>query len=155
GAFAGKSLLPYGCQEEGMVGLGCGARSYTRSVHYASQYGVSRSATASIIADYVAAERYDTANYGFVLNESEQKRRFLLKAILHVEGLPVADYAQRFGSEVLDDHPELQLLLDSGLGLLQDDILQLTDEGLAYSDAIGDWLISPEVRQRMEGFVLA
>jgi hypothetical protein len=51
-----KPILDYSCQEEGMVGLGCGARSYTRNVHYASRYGVSRKATESIIADYVAAE---------------------------------------------------------------------------------------------------
>ncbi|GGD66404.1 coproporphyrinogen III oxidase [Paenibacillus nasutitermitis] len=154
-AFIGKKLLPYGCQEEGMVGLGCGARSYTRNVHYASRYGVSRSATASIIADYVGAQRYDTADYGFVLSKHEQKRRFLLKAILHTEGLLASEYTRRFGSDVLEDHPELSLLLDSGLGHLQDGLLRLTEEGLGYSDAIGDWLISSAVRQRMEGYVLA
>lgn len=150
-----KSLLPYGCQEEGMVGLGCGARSYTRSVHYASRYGVSRSATASIIADYVAAERYDTADYGIILSIPEQQRRFILKAILHREGLELAAYEERFGSRVLDDFPELLLLTDTGLAELDAMLLRLTDEGIAYSDAIGDWFISPEVRKQMEGYVLA
>src|SRR5262249_29617194 len=31
---------PYRCQEDGMVGLGCGARSYTRDIHYCSEYAV-------------------------------------------------------------------------------------------------------------------
>ncbi|MNP29351.1 coproporphyrinogen III oxidase [compost metagenome] len=189
-----KAILDYSCQEEGMVGLGCGARSYTREVHYASRYGVSRKATESIIADYVSAERYDTADYGIVLSLAEQKRRFILKAILHSEGLRLADYSERFSTSLWDDYPELGLLLESGLGELQyedrsvelledqhgdqgvtqndardtiqddehrdaqrgdqNDILRLTPEGLGYSDSIGDWFISGDIRERMEGFIL-
>ncbi len=149
-----KTLLAYGCQEEGMMGLGCGARSYTRNVHYASRYGVSRKATESIIADYVAAERHDTADYGFVLNADEQRRRFVLKSILHSEGLNLAEYGQRFGTEAFDDLPELRLLTESGLGAIEDGVLRMGREGLGYSDAIGDWLISEPVRSRMAEFVL-
>ncbi|NEW05760.1 coproporphyrinogen III oxidase family protein [Paenibacillus sp. SYP-B3998] len=149
-----KVLLPYSCQEEGMIGLGCGARSYTRGVHYASRYGVSRSATASIIADYVATEDYTTADYGIILNEAEQKRRFILKAILHSEGLTLSSYSERFGSLTLEDHPELNNLLHTGLATIDSGVLRLTDEGLTYSDSIGDWLISSTVRDRMESYVL-
>ncbi|OPH57630.1 coproporphyrinogen III oxidase [Paenibacillus ferrarius] len=152
-ANAAKQLLPYGCQEDGMVGLGCGARSYTRELHYASRYAVDRQATASIIADYVAAKGHDTADYGYMLNLEEQQRRFILKAILHSEGLELSSYKERFGSEALTDYSELHRLLDSGLALQSVDLFQLTEEGLAYSDAIGDWFISPAVRERMEGFV--
>ncbi|GAA3410520.1 STM4012 family radical SAM protein [Paenibacillus hodogayensis] len=151
-----KRILPYGCQEEGMVGLGCGARSYTRGVHYASRYAVSRSATAGIIADFVAAERHDLADYGYVLNEEEQRRRFVIKAILHSEGLTLSDYAERFpSSAALDDVPELRWLLDGGLAVLEQGVVKLTAEGLAYSDAIGDELISPGVRELMEGYDFA
>lgn len=149
-----KSVLDYSCQEEGMVGLGCGARSYTRDVHYASRYGVSRKATESIIADYVAADRYETADYGIVLSREEQKRRFILKAILHSEGLKLEDYSQRFGTLLWSDYPELSKLLHSGLGIEEDGVLRLTSEGLSYSDSIGDWFISGEIREQMERFVL-
>ncbi|AIQ70055.1 STM4012 family radical SAM protein [Paenibacillus graminis] len=149
-----KPILDYSCQEEGMVGLGCGARSYTRNVHYASRYGVSRKATESIIADYVSAERYDTADYGIMLSLEEQKRRFILKAVLHSEGLKLADYSGRFASSLWRDYPELGLLLQSGLGREEDGILRLTPEGLGYSDSIGDWFISGEIRKQMERFVL-
>lgn len=149
-----KEILPYGCQEEGMMGLGCGARSYTRGVHYSSRYGISRKATESIIADYVATSDYSFADYGFVLDIAEQKRRFILKAVLHAEGLALRDYSERFGSSVLEDHPELLRLIRTGLATLASDLLQLTDEGMAYSDAIGDWFISAEVRQLMESYVL-
>lgn len=149
-----KELLPFSCQEEGMIGLGCGARSYTRNVHYASRYGVSYKATKSIIADYVATTDYTKADYGFVLNIAEQKRRFILKAILHREGLELASYEQRFGTGALNDYPELYLLIDSDLAQTANGILLLTDQGLAYSDAIGDWFISGEVKDLMKEHVL-
>ncbi|MGG4479142.1 STM4012 family radical SAM protein [Paenibacillus illinoisensis] len=158
-SHASKELLPYSCQEEGMVGLGCGARSYTSEVHYASKYGVSYKATQSIIADYVATERYDVADYGIVLSREEQKRRFILKALLHREGLTLDDYLQRFGSEVMTDYAWLSELLTEGMAVIEQEnehqVLRLTEEGLGYSDAIGDWLISAEVREQMEGFVFS
>lgn len=154
-----KVLLPYSCQEEGMVGLGCGARSYTSEVHYASKYGVSYKATQSIIADYVATERYDVADYGIVLSHEEQKRRFILKALLHREGLALQDYDQRFGTNVMSDYRWLGELLTEGMAELKTEMgvefLRLTEEGLGYSDAIGDWLISSEIREQMEGFVFS
>lgn len=154
-----KVLLPYSCQEEGMVGLGCGARSYTSEVHYASKYGVSYKATQSIIADYVATERYDVADYGIVLSREEQRRRFILKALLHREGLTLSDYQQRFGTDVMSDYIWLAELLTEGMAELESDegkrVLRLTEEGLGYSDAIGDWLISAEIREQMEGFVFS
>ncbi|NMI04767.1 coproporphyrinogen III oxidase family protein [Paenibacillus sp. SZ31] len=154
-----KVLLPYSCQEEGMVGLGCGARSYTSEVHYASKYGVSYKATQSIIADYVATERYDVADYGIVLSREEQRRRFILKALLHREGLALSDYHQRFGTDVMSDYVWLAELLTEGMAQLEinesNQVLRLTEEGLGYSDAIGDWLISAEIREQMEGFVFS
>lgn len=154
-----KVLLPYSCQEEGMVGLGCGARSYTSEVHYASKYGVSYKATQSIIADYVATERYDVADYGIVLSREEQRRRFILKALLHREGLALSDYQQRFGTDVMSDYVWLAELLTEGMAQLEinesNQVLRLTEEGLGYSDAIGDWLISAEIREQMEGFVFS
>ncbi|MCP1186289.1 STM4012 family radical SAM protein [Paenibacillus sp. 1781tsa1] len=154
-----KVLLPYSCQEEGMVGLGCGARSYTSEVHYASKYGVSYKATQSIIADYVSTKRYDVADYGIVLSREEQRRRFILKALLHREGLTLSDYQQRFGTDVMSDYPWLSELFTEDMGQVEleegERVLRLTEEGLGYSDAIGDWLISAEIREQMEGFVFS
>ncbi|OXM86745.1 STM4012 family radical SAM protein [Paenibacillus rigui] len=154
-AGSGKSLLPYGCQEEGMIGLGCGARSYTRSVHYSSRYSVGRSATASIIADYVAAADYTHAEYGIVLSMDDQQRRFILKALLHTEGLALHSYVERFTTPALADYPELNLLVQTELAVIEHEVLRLTEEGFMYSDAIGDWFISPDIRARMESCVLS
>ncbi|WP_141502748.1 STM4012 family radical SAM protein [Paenibacillus luteus] len=153
-SFAHKSILPFSCQEEGMAGLGCGARSYTREVHYASKYGVSAAATRSIIEEYVAADRHDSANYGFLLNAAEQKRRFILKALLHQEGLELSTYGDRFGSDAMDEHPDLEELLSIDLAVLESGILRLTTKGMAYSDAIGDEFISGDVRELMNSYVV-
>ncbi|MFB9275260.1 STM4012 family radical SAM protein [Cohnella cellulosilytica] len=154
-AGSDKALLSYGCHDEGMIGLGCGARSYTNSVHYSSRYGVSRSATASIIADYVAATDYTCADYGIVLGKDDQRRRFILKSLLHTEGLALDSYAERFAAPALADYPELNLLLDTELAAIEGGALRLTPEGLMYSDAIGDWFISPEIRALMESCVVS
>lgn len=150
-----KPLLPYGCQEDGMIGLGCGARSYTKSVHYSSRYSVGRAATASIIADYVAAADYTRADYGIVLSQDDQQRRFILKALLHTEGLALSSYVERFTSSALVDYPELNLLVHTNLAVIEQNVLRLTEEGLMYSDAIGDWFISPDIRALMESCVLS
>ncbi|WP_138755151.1 STM4012 family radical SAM protein [Paenibacillus sinopodophylli] len=153
-SFTHKRILPFSCQEEGMAGLGCGARSYTRDVHYASRYGVSTAATRSIIEDYVTAEHHDQADYGYRLSEAEQKRRFILKALLHREGLTLSAYTERFGSDAISEHSELRELLSIELAELDSGTLKLTTKGMAYSDAIGDELISADVRELMNGYVI-
>ncbi|RED58705.1 STM4012 family radical SAM protein [Cohnella phaseoli] len=154
-AGSDKTLLSYGCHDEGMIGLGCGARSYTNTVHYSSRYSVGRSATASIIADYVAQNDYSYADYGVVLSKDDQQRRFILKSLLHTEGLALDGYAERFTASALADYPELNQLLDTELAAIENGTLRLTSEGLMYSDAIGDWFISPEIRELMESCVVS
>jgi oxygen-independent coproporphyrinogen-3 oxidase len=63
-----------------MVGLGCGARSYTRSLHYSNEYAVNAKEVRSIIENYIASDdsSFETANYGIELNREEQQRRFIL-----------------------------------------------------------------------------
>lgn len=153
-SFAHKNVLPFSCQEEGMAGLGCGARSYTREMHYASRYGVSAAATRSIIEDYVAADSHAAADYGFRLSGAEQKRRFILKALLHREGLALSAYEDRFGSNPIEEHSELRELLSIELAELASGVLRLTTRGMAYSDAIGDEFISGDVRELMNGYII-
>ncbi|GAA4254729.1 STM4012 family radical SAM protein [Dactylosporangium darangshiense] len=142
----------YCCQDDGMVGLGCGARSYTTALHYSFDYAVGVSPVRGILADYLSRpeEDFDAAEVGFALSEQEQRRRWLLKSLLRAEGADPAAYKQRFGGADLDeDFPGLQGLRDAGYV----DGHRLTAEGLAHSDAIGPWLISEDVRAAMAGHV--
>lgn len=144
----------YCCQDDGMIGLGCGARSYTRSLHYSREYAVKSSAVAGILADYVRRSETDFAQveYGFNLNNDEQRRRLLILSLLQVSGIDRQHYARRFSIDVLDDFPQLLGLVARDLAALDDDRLQLTPQGLEWSDAIGPWLYSPAVSLRMEEY---
>ncbi len=141
----------YCCQDDGMVGLGCGARSYTSRLHYSFDYAVSVRQVRGILEDYLArpAEDFDVAEVGFALDGTEQRRRWLLKSLLRAPGVVPGDYLARFGTGVDDDFPALRLLRETG----HLDGHRLTAEGLAHSDAIGPWLTSDGVRAAMAGHV--
>lgn len=144
----------YCCQSDGMVGLGCGARSYTHGLHYSNEFAVGRTSVRSILADYVGrpAEAFLTASHGFRLDQAEQRRRYVIQSLLQVEGISQADYRQRFDADLLHDLPQLGELLSSELAVNREDRIQLTPQGVELSDAIGPWLYSPQVQQLMEAF---
>lgn len=144
----------YCCQEDGMIGLGCGARSYTRGLHYATDYAVGAKEVRAILAEYVArpAAGFDVATTGFRLDGAEQRRRYVIQSLLQREGLGLAAYARRFGSDVRDDLLELADLEELGLEESTEGCLRLTAAGLERSDAIGPWLYSAPVRALMEGY---
>jgi oxygen-independent coproporphyrinogen-3 oxidase len=141
----------YCCQEDGMVGVGCGARSYTRALHYSDPYGVERVSVSEILRQYVSApvERFAQARHGFALDGDEQRRRYVLQSLLMWPGLEECAYTARFGTAVLEDVPQLSELITSGLGVRERGLLALTPDGMALSDALGPWLVSRAVRERM------
>jgi oxygen-independent coproporphyrinogen III oxidase len=151
---AGETGPVYCCQTDGMVGLGCGARSYTYEVHYSNEYAVGRQGVRAILADYLTrdAGHFNSARYGFRLDADERRRRFLLLSLLQATGLRHDEYASRFGASVYGHFPELGELVDSGLATVDDGTTQLTKAGLERSDAIGPWLYSPRVRQLTEEY---
>jgi oxygen-independent coproporphyrinogen-3 oxidase len=144
----------YRCQEDGMVGLGCGARSYTSTLHYASEYAVSARGVGEILADYLGRPdaSFDFADFGIHLGPEDRRRRHVIQSLLSPEGLDLAAYALRFDAEATDDLPELAELVLLGLAEQVSGVLRLTDAGLERSDAVGPWLYSSEARARMEDY---
>ena len=134
-----------------MVGLGAGARSYTRSVHYSSEYAVGRTGVLEIIRGYLGQDdsEFDRVDYGFELDVKEQQRRYILKSLLRADGLALCDYRNYFGSEARSDFPQLDELLESDLALVVNGTLQLLPAGLDLSDAIGPWFYSDSVKQKI------
>lgn len=105
----------YACQTDGMIGLGCGARSYTSKLHYSFDYAVGMSQIRTIIDDYTVTEDFGRAVHGREVDEDEARRRHLLQSLLQAQGLPVADYRRRFGSDPCADFAvELDLLAARG-----------------------------------------
>lgn len=137
-----------------MVGLGCGARSYTRELHYALDYAVSSRGIKAILADYLAFgdTEFAVADRGFALAAEEQRRRYLLQSILNVEGLDASRYAARFGSDPADDFPDLHVFADLGLLQQQGRSWRPTATGLEWSDAMGPWFFSERVRSLMQEY---
>jgi len=147
----------YCCQTDGMVGLGCGARSYTRTLHYSTEFAVGRSGVRSILMAYLRRERKEFlhARHGYVLDIEDQRRRYVIQSLLQVQGLSQAGYRQRFGSDVVADLPQLRELQKLDLATIGQDRLRLTASGLERSDSIGPWLYSKRVRRLMEDFECA
>ncbi|MFT3661673.1 MAG: STM4012 family radical SAM protein [Gordonia sp. (in: high G+C Gram-positive bacteria)] len=143
----------YCCQEDGMVGLGCGARSYTSSLHYSFDYAVGVGAVREILEEYVDTADFRRAVHGTVLDSSEQRRRWCIKTLLRVDGIPRGDYRARFGTDVLDDLDSLTELVERGWAEVDDAAVRLTAAGLERSDVIGPWLVSDAVRARMDAAV--
>jgi oxygen-independent coproporphyrinogen-3 oxidase len=146
----------YCCQEDGMIGLGCGARSYTRELHYSSEYAVGRAGVRAILADYIDRpdESFDAARYGIRLSPADQRRRFLIQSILQTDGLEFDTYRRRFETDALDDMPDLRDLEQLGLATIGTERLRLTEKGLERSDTIGPWLYSAGVRTLMQAYEL-
>jgi oxygen-independent coproporphyrinogen-3 oxidase len=146
----------YCCQEDGMVGLGCGARSYTTALHYSFDYAVSVRGVRGVLADYLRQPASDLAyaQVGYTLDETEQRIRWLVKTLLRADGCDRSAWQQRFGTAMDDDMPELSALAERGWLVDGGDAVRLTDEGLAHGDAVGSFLVSPAVRAAMRGYAL-
>ncbi|WP_412027620.1 STM4012 family radical SAM protein [Deinococcus yunweiensis] len=144
----------YTCQLDGMVGLGCGARSYAGGLHYSSEYAVGAVGVRDIIRDFVARpdEAFAVATHGFRLSPDERRRRYLLQSLLHVSGLDVEAYHTQFGSDAMQDFPQLAALISAGLAAQQAGTVTLTPAGLEQSDAIGPWLYSEAVNRLSEEY---
>ncbi|MEZ6089604.1 MAG: STM4012 family radical SAM protein [Pirellulaceae bacterium] len=144
------------CQEDGMIGLGPGARSYTSELHYSSEYAVSGVSVRKIIADFCrrADADFAVAGYGVTLNRDEQARRYLIRSLLQADGLDRTAFLTRFGDDVCRLVPQVDELPELGFASLTSQRLVLNDAGLAHSDVIGPWLYSETVRKRMEQFDL-
>jgi oxygen-independent coproporphyrinogen-3 oxidase len=167
---SGAPAPVYCCQDDGMIGLGVGARSYTRSVHYSSEWAVGARGVREIIDRWIVRpdEAFAVADYGFVLGPDEQRRRWLILSLLSDDGLDVAQYRARFESSPEVDFPKLAELYEGGFATgspspqepgsdfvasssesARTAIIRLTPAGLARADAIGPWLFSDDVRDKM------
>ncbi|GAA2474788.1 STM4012 family radical SAM protein [Streptomyces thermolineatus] len=147
----------YCCQTDGMVGLGCGARSYTSRLHYSFDYAVGTARVRGIVDDYVArpAEDFARAEVGFAVTGDEARRRHLVQSLLQARGMDTAAYRARFGSDASDDFAaELDAFAGRGWldGSCGPGLLRLSPEGLAHSDAVGPALFSPAVRAAMAAY---
>ncbi len=156
-ATAGSTPGPVYCvQDDGMVGLGCGARSYTTGLHYATDWAVSARSVKEILAAWVERDEaaFGIADYGVELDIEEQQRRYVMLTLLTESGVDRAAFSARFGVEVLTALPMLHELSARDLMRVDPARLWLSDAGMERSDALGPWLRSAEMQARMDEFEL-
>jgi oxygen-independent coproporphyrinogen-3 oxidase len=149
---ARQGRVDYCCQEDGMIGLGVSARSYTRTLHYATPYGVRPSRVRGIIEHFINQVDYAVIDHGIRLNSDEQRRRYVIKTILRCNGVDRPSYRNRFGTDVMDDFPDLHQWDDHGYLDIAKNHLRLTAAGLERSDVLGPSLFSDAVSKRMDRF---
>lgn len=142
----------YCVQNDGMVGLGPGARSYTSGLHYSSEYAVIARAVKDITRAWIDREDHRFVDWGFALDASEQRRRFIAMSLLASDGLDFDLYEARFRTKVMGDRPELSELLELDLARMHGSVMKLTSLGMERSDAIGPWLFSDRVRGLMKSW---
>lgn len=145
----------HACQTDGMIGLGCGARSYTSALHYSFDYAVDMREIRSIIDSFTATQDFSRAEVGRYVDAEEARRRHLLQSVLQAAGLPTAPYRARFGTDPWTDFPA-ELAEFAARGWLDErapeGLLRLSPLGLAHSDALGPALFSPGVRAAMAAY---
>ena len=135
----------------GMIGIGAGARSYTRDLHYSTNYAVTRKATKAIIHAYSLKDNFDTVNYGFYLNEEERMRRFLIKSLIDGGTLYPEVFEKEFGKDCFS-LASMQRLLNEGWLEQEAGYWQLNEAGLELEDAIGPMFFSETVKKLMQAF---
>ncbi len=139
-----------------MVGLGCGARSYTRALHYSDEWAVSARGVKDILGRWVERDEasFMSVEYGYRLGGEEQRRRYLVQSLLNTDGLDLGAYHRRFDSDAFADFPRLEELFALGLAELSADHLVLNTRGLELSDCVGPWLYSDRVHRRSGEYVV-
>ncbi len=144
----------YACQRDGMIGLGCGARSYTRKLHYATRFAVTQPSVHAILREWTEqTERdFEFATHGLWLSEDEQIRRYVILSLLQAEGLSRRELAAQFPDFSLESLEGLDELRNRGWLTTDDDREVLTPLGLEHSDEVGPMLYSPTVRDRLREF---
>lgn len=132
------------------LSVGCGGRSYLGRLHICTPYAVRQEPCLAVLQDYIEQEDYTNVDYGFLLDEAEEKRRYVIQHILFGQGISRADYRMHFHAEVERDFPIVQDWTESGYAVKQDEFITLTEKGFAWSDYLGAQLISERVREKME-----
>jgi oxygen-independent coproporphyrinogen-3 oxidase len=135
------------CGDEVMLSCGAGGRSYIGDLHYASRYAADARQIAAIVDDYCATDDFFHARNGYVLDQDEHRRRFIIKNLMFWRGVDCAEFQRRFQADIFQY--DFSGLLEEGFVVQQAERIVLTEKGLAASDYVGQLFISPAVRERM------
>jgi oxygen-independent coproporphyrinogen-3 oxidase len=137
-----------------MVGLGAGARSYTAALHYSTPWRMVARNIRGVVEDYAARMREgDTAvSHGFVLNDDERQRRFILQSLLY-DGLDLRAFRAAFGLCAHSYFAKVwEALVEEDCIRTAGDVIHLTLRGVRHADVVGQLFFSERVRALMDTY---
>lgn len=148
----GKLEKPRSCGFENMLALGCGGRTYFNHMHFCEPYQIKAKACRQALENYIHKKDFFDHQSLYVLNDEEQKRRYVIKNLLHTVGIDMHGYREHFHASIMEDFPVLNDLIQREWAYVQGGFLRLSAVGISLSDAIGPIFISDEVRMKMERY---
>ncbi len=146
--------LEYRCQRDGMVGLGAGARSYTRCLHYSTPWKMVARNIRGVVESYCRAMAAGPpeVNHGFVLDDDERRRRFVIQSLLY-DGLRWRDFSETCEADArVLFAPQWQALEEEGCVTVSEDAVRLSPRGVRHVDVVGQLFFSERVRQLMDTY---
>jgi oxygen-independent coproporphyrinogen-3 oxidase len=153
GGGAGDDL-EYRCHRDGMVGIGAGARSYTRALHYSTPWKMVARNIRGVVEAYGAAmQAGDTAvSHGFALDDDERQRRFVIQSLLY-DGLDLGEFATAFAADALERfRAQWNALEGEGCVTVGAGAVRLTARGVRHADVVGQLFFSERVRRLMDTY---
>ncbi len=140
---------------DGMIGIGAGARSYTKTLHYSTHYAVSRKAIQSIIETYSTKQSadFEQITYGIYLDEAERIRRFLIKSLIDGGSLDSELFEQYFNQKI-ESISIIMDLFEQGWLMQNGSIIRLNEAGMEMEDFIGPALFSDQILNLMSEYEL-
>lgn len=140
----------YSCGFEEMIAFGCGGRSYIGNLHFCEPYSAKAINCTQTIKTFNQKESFLEGLTGYILNEDEQKRRFVIKNLMYYKGINLKEYNQLWHSELAKDFPVITELMAKKWVVEAAGFMRLTEEGLGLSDYIGPLFMSDEVVEKMQ-----
>jgi oxygen-independent coproporphyrinogen-3 oxidase len=142
--------LEYRCQRDGMLGLGPGARSYTRRLHYSTPWKMVARNIRAVVEDFCTAP--PAINHGFALDADERQRRFLILSLLY-DGLDLRAFTDTFGADARDIFAEQwDALLAEECVTFGGGVVRLTPRGVRHADVVGGLFFSERVQRLVADF---
>jgi oxygen-independent coproporphyrinogen-3 oxidase len=150
----GGDDLEYRCQHDGMVGLGAGARSYTRRLHYSTPWKMVARNIRDVVAHYgrAMAEGDTDVRHGFILDKDEQRRRYVILSLLY-DGVDLEDFTTTFGADARPCFaPQWEALEAEGCVYFTPGRVCLTARGVRHADLVGQVFFSETARRLADAY---
>ncbi len=138
------------CGFEKTLSFGCGGRSYIDELHFCEAYETGSKACADILEKYIQKIDFTRDVKGFILNNDEMSRRFIIKNLGYYRGVSKAEFFEYFGQDITENFKVLlDEFLSKGYIEISEEFIKLSDKGLGLSDYVLELFTSNYIERAM------